>query len=105
MAGPATTRTFTLIVTTPVTCNPVSFAAAANFSAGVTPISVAVGDFNGDGKQDLALPNNIEEGGMYRFCWAMARAISAPPEALALAVILSQSRWAISTAMASRTWP
>jgi FG-GAP-like repeat/FG-GAP repeat len=61
--GASTTKTFTLIVTTPVTCNPVSFAAAANFSAGVTPISVAVGDFNGDGKQDLALPNNVEDGG------------------------------------------
>ena len=103
--GASTTRTFTLIVTTPVTCAPVSFAPAANLSAGSGPLSVGVGDFNGDGKQDLALPNNIEEGGLYRFCWAMVRAISAPPEALALAVILSQSRWAISTAMAGRTWP
>jgi len=61
--GASTTKTFTLIVTTPVTCNPVSFAAAANFGAVNAPLSVAVGDFNGDGKQDLALPNNIEEGG------------------------------------------
>jgi hypothetical protein len=61
--GASTTKAFTLIVTTPVTCNPVNFSAAANFSAGITPISVAVGDFNGDGKQDLALPNNVEEGG------------------------------------------
>lgn len=61
--GASSTKTFTLIVTTPVTCNPVSFSAVANFSAGVTPISVAVGDFNGDGKQDLALPNNKEDGG------------------------------------------
>jgi FG-GAP-like repeat/FG-GAP repeat len=61
--GASTTKTFTLIVTTPVTCNPVSFSAAANFSAGVTPISVAVGDFNGDGRQDLAFPNNVEEWG------------------------------------------
>jgi FG-GAP-like repeat/FG-GAP repeat len=61
--GASTTKTFTLIVTTPVTCAPVSFAAAGNFGAGSAPLSVAVGDFNGDGKQDLALPNNIEEGG------------------------------------------
>ena len=61
--GASTTKTFTLTVTTPVTCTPVSFAAASHFSAGITPISVAVGDFNGDGKQDLALPNNIEDGG------------------------------------------
>src|SRR5205807_215868 len=36
----------------PVTCNPVSFATAVNFSAAGR--SVAVGDFNGDGKQDIA---------------------------------------------------
>jgi len=61
--GASTTKAVTLTVTTPVTCTPVSFAAAANFSAGSGPLSVGVGDFNGDGKQDLALPNNIEEGG------------------------------------------
>src|SRR5260370_30735605 len=44
-----------LTVTTPTTCNPVSFAAAANFGAGGNPEAVAVGDFNDDGKQDLAV--------------------------------------------------
>src|SRR5207249_2462038 len=36
-----------------------SFSAATNFStgAGTQPASVAVGDFNGDGKQDLAVAN------------------------------------------------
>ena len=34
----------------------VGFSAAANFGAGSGPFSVAVGDFNGDGKQDLASP-------------------------------------------------
>ena len=53
--GATTTKTFSLTVTTPVTCNPVSFAAATNFAAGSNPFSVAVGDFDGDGKQDLAL--------------------------------------------------
>ena len=57
--GATATKTFTLTVTTPVTCNPVSFAAAANFGAGDVPISVAVGDFNGDGKQDLAVANEL----------------------------------------------
>jgi hypothetical protein len=61
--GPTTTKTFTLTVTTPPTCNPVSFAAAANVGVGARPNSVAVGDFNGDGKQDLAIansePNNV----------------------------------------------
>jgi hypothetical protein len=33
------------------------FAAAVNFGVGAFPYSVAVGDFNGDGKQDLAVAN------------------------------------------------
>jgi hypothetical protein len=52
------TRTFTLTVTTPATCVPVTFAATTNFPAGADPESVVVGDFNGDGKQDLAVSNN-----------------------------------------------
>jgi CSLREA domain-containing protein len=52
--GATTQRTFTLTVTTPATCSPVAFASAANFGTGTQPVSVAVGDFNGDGKQDLA---------------------------------------------------
>src|SRR5260370_39426942 len=35
----------------------VSFEGARNFSAGNRPYSVAVGDFNGDGAQDLAVAN------------------------------------------------
>ncbi len=35
----------------------VSFEAAQNFAAGTGPQSVAVGDFNGDGLQDLAVAN------------------------------------------------
>ncbi len=31
------------------------FATAVNYAAGTNPFSVAVGDFNGDGKQDLAV--------------------------------------------------
>ena len=94
-------------VTTPATCTPVSFAAAANFRAGSDPLSVAVGDFNGDGKQDLAVAqqHGSGRGHCVDLCWAMAQAISAPPQALALAVILTQSRWAISMAMASKIWP
>ena len=55
--GAATTATFTLTVTTPATCNPVTFTAPADFGAGTNPRSVAIGDFNRDGKQDLAIAN------------------------------------------------
>jgi hypothetical protein len=34
-----------------------NFSAPASFAAGVVPVSVVVGDFNGDGKQDLAVAN------------------------------------------------
>jgi hypothetical protein len=55
--GATVTKKFRLRVTTPVTCNPVGFAAAASFSTGDYALAVAVGDFNGDGKQDLATAN------------------------------------------------
>jgi FG-GAP-like repeat/FG-GAP repeat len=51
------TKTFALTVTTPTTCLPVSFAAAINFDTPIFPVFVAVGDFNGDGQQDLAVAN------------------------------------------------
>jgi hypothetical protein len=57
--GVPTTTTFTLTVTTPATCNPVTFAAAVSFSIGTNPFSVAVGDFNGDGQQDLVSANRV----------------------------------------------
>ena len=37
---------------------PATFAASHSFPTGTAPDSVAVGDFNGDGKSDLAVPNN-----------------------------------------------
>ncbi len=37
--------------------SPLSFLPAVNYGAGLAPISVAVGDFNGDGKPDLAVAN------------------------------------------------
>jgi hypothetical protein len=52
--GATATKTFGLRVTTPTTCNHVSFAAATNYGPVDYPISVAVGDFNRDGNQDLA---------------------------------------------------
>lgn len=59
--GATATRTFTLTVTTPATCLPVSFASAVNYTTGSYPTSVAVGDFNGDGKQDLAVADTASD--------------------------------------------
>jgi len=57
-SGGATTKTFALTVTTPqTTCNPVTFTALENFDVGFAPVSVAVGDFDGDGRQDLVTTN------------------------------------------------
>src|SRR5438874_4036917 len=55
--GASVTKMFTLTVTTPATCIPVSFASATNLDAGNGPYSIAGGDCNGDGKQDLAVTN------------------------------------------------
>ncbi len=58
-ADGTTTRTFNLTVTTPAGCNvfvPLSFT-ATNISNGGNQ-SVAVGDFNGDGKQDIVTANS-----------------------------------------------
>ena len=57
--GATATKTFTLTVTTPVTCLPVGFSVPTNFGVGDDPFSVAVSDFNGDGKQDLAVANRL----------------------------------------------
>src|SRR6266513_6477830 len=55
--GGSSATTFMLTVITPTTCSALSFSAATNFGVGDTPRSVALGDFNGDGKQDLATAN------------------------------------------------
>jgi hypothetical protein len=50
--------TFTLTVTTPPACNPsdpITFAPKTDYPAGTNPRSVAIGDFNGDHIQDLAV--------------------------------------------------
>src|SRR5438477_1631721 len=44
--GATATKTFSLTVTTPTTCTPVSFAAPASFGVGSVPVLVAVGDLN-----------------------------------------------------------
>jgi hypothetical protein len=47
-----------VLPTTPTT-NGLSFVGPMNYSAGVSPASVSNGDFNGDGKLDLVVPNSV----------------------------------------------
>ncbi len=47
-----------IAVASPASATTLSFAPAANFTADNQPISVAFGDFNGDGKADLAVANH-----------------------------------------------
>jgi hypothetical protein len=55
--GGTATKTFTLTVTTPATCASVGFAAGPDLQVGIEPRTEAVGDFNRDGNQDLAVVN------------------------------------------------
>jgi VCBS repeat-containing protein len=48
-----------LLVPSALAQTPVSFTGPTNFTAGDGPVSVAVGDFNGDGKPDLAVANEL----------------------------------------------
>src|SRR5207248_1158702 len=59
--GATAIKTFALRITTPATCDPAAFAAAANLDAGSFPRSVAVGDFSGDGSHDLAVANECSD--------------------------------------------
>ena len=46
-----------LAAAAPASAQSVSFAAPATFAVGLSPVSVAVGDFNGDSDPDLAVAN------------------------------------------------
>ena len=79
-----------------------SFQAHVDYGTGRGPSSVAVGDFNGDGKPDLATANSSapreRAAGQRRRHLPGARGLRGPAEA-------SRWRWGTSTATASPTWP
>ena len=83
------------------------FAAATNspFTVGAEPTVLVVGDFNGDGKLDLASTNL--QGNNVTLLLGDGRAGSRRPPAARSrsARVLTLWRWGTSTAMASRTWP
>jgi hypothetical protein len=58
LGGTTDTKTFFLKVLTPATtCTPITFAPVA-LAAGTNPVASAIGDFNGDGKQDIVVANS-----------------------------------------------
>ncbi|MEK6407428.1 MAG: FG-GAP-like repeat-containing protein [Acidobacteriota bacterium] len=57
-SGGTATKSFTLTVTTPPVCNPVSFANAASLTVNGSPAELEIGDFNEDGNQDLAVADS-----------------------------------------------
>ena len=56
-SGGASVSKFFSLTVTPVACSPATFSSAVNHSVGTSPRSMTIGDFNGDGKQDLAVAN------------------------------------------------
>jgi hypothetical protein len=61
VANSGGTTVSVLLNTTAAGASTPSFAAQQTFAAGNTPIAVAVGDFNGDGRPDLAVVNNADK--------------------------------------------
>ena len=81
------------------------FGAATNFERWPTRLdSVAVGDFNGDGKQDLAVAN-VDSNNVSILLGNGAGSFSVRHQLRRWEQSCLGSRWVISTAMASKTWP
>ena len=57
-ANSGSSTTSILINTTTTGATTPTFATKADFTAGIGPLSVSIGDFNGDGKPDVATANN-----------------------------------------------
>ncbi|MEG3916398.1 Calx-beta domain-containing protein [Microcoleus sp. w2-18bC1] len=61
VANYSSNTTSLLLNTTPTNANTPTFATNVDFPTGNRPISVSIGDFNGDGKPDLAVANNLSD--------------------------------------------
>jgi hypothetical protein len=79
-----------------------SFLSLSSYATGDHPRGMAVGDFTGDGINDLAVAFN---GGV-SVLLGNGVAPSRPPSTMPRREVPARPwPWAISTAMASRTWP
>ena len=86
---------------------PLSFVAPSNYAAGSQPFSVAVGDFNADGRPDLAVANSFGGvgGNSVSILLGNANGTFLPAVNYAVAAARASSRWATSTPTARPTWP
>jgi FG-GAP repeat len=88
----------------------VSFGLKTDFGTGSYPLSVEVGDFNGDGKLDLAVANRSEPpsgtniSGTVSILLGTGTGSFGAKTDFGTGAIQHQWRWAISMAMASSIW-
>ena len=95
----------TLFVFAPAALAQVSFTGPTNFPTNDGPLEVAVGDFNGDGDPDLAVATQGSDS-VSVLLGGAGGSFSAPTD-FAVGFCPSRSRWATSTATATRIspWP
>ena len=80
-----------------------TFATAPIFPAGRAPVAAVSADFNGDGKADVAVVNEMARTPSAS-CWATATARSSPATDYAAGSAPTPSWRPISTATARSTW-
>ena len=81
-----------------------TFQPQVTYAVGSDPIAIVAGDFNGDGRTDLAVANDGSTT-TSRCCWATATARSSPRSPTRSGTDPIASWRATSTATAAPTWP
>ena len=82
-----------------------TFQPQVTYAVGSCPDAIVAGDFNGDGRIDLAVANDYRSTAPCRCCWATATARSSPRSPTRWGRSRSRSWRATSTATAAPTWP